>query len=210
MPEPMVSLTDTAALGLYFIHRYRFLTIEQYARVAGVRRKAASERLHLLNRHGFLGHFGNVGTKGTGKMPKAYFLTRKGYQLLTRETDIPEELFEPHKETHVAARWSPKMFHRLRTIDLMIAAEVEVRKRPHLTLAKTFTEYRQVRRGNRVARETSDFVETAETPENRIVPDAGFILENVETGRRGLFFIEMDMATERIVTQITQDKRLTL
>jgi Replication-relaxation len=205
-----LSLTDTAALGLYFIHRYRFLTIEQYARAAGVSRDAASDRLREMERHGFLGHFGNVGIKGYGKVPKAYFLTRKGYELLTRETDIPAELFEPHKDTHVATRWSPKMYHRLRTIDLMIAAEVEIRKRPHLSIVKTFTEYRQVRRGNRVARETSDFVEATETPENRIVPDAGFILENVETGRRGLFFIEMDMATERIITQITQDRRLTV
>jgi hypothetical protein len=31
-------------------------------------------------------------------------------------------------------------------------------------------------------------VAAEETSENRIVPDAGFILENVETGRRGLFF----------------------
>ena len=102
------------------------------------------------------------------------------------------------------------MYHRLRTIDLMLAAEVAVRERPHLTMVKTFTEYRQVRRGNRVCRETSDFVDTAETSENRIVPDAAFILENVETERRALFFLEMDMGTERIVTKITQDKRLTL
>src|SRR4051812_26477371 len=43
-----------------------------------------------------------------------------------------------------------------------------------------------------------------------VVPDAAFILENVETGQRGLFFLEMDMATERIVTQISHDKRITL
>src|SRR5688572_22314423 len=204
MKEAGLSLTDTTTLGLYFIHRYRFLTIEQYALAAGAKRDAASERLRELERHGFLGHFGNTGVRGYGKTPKAYFLTRKGYELLTRESDIPAELFEPHKETHVAARWSPKMYHRLRTIDLMIAAEVSVRERPALTLARTFTEYRHVKRGTRVSRETTDFVSSEETPENRIVPDAGFILEHIESGRRGLFFIEMDMATERIVTQITQ------
>jgi hypothetical protein len=205
-----LSLTDTAALGLYFIHRYRFLTIEQYARAAGVSRDTASDRLREMERYGFLGHFGNVGMRGYGKVPKAYFLTRKGYELLKREADIPEELFEPHKETHLATRWSPKMYHRLRTIDLMLAAEVAVRERPHLTMVKTFTEYRQVRRGNRVCRETSDFVDAPETSENRIVPDAAFILENVESERRALFFLEMDMGTERIVTRISQDKRLSL
>ncbi len=36
------------------------------------------------------------------------------------------------------------------------------------------------------------------------------MLENVETGRRALFFVEMDMATERIVAKISHDKRITL
>jgi Replication-relaxation len=205
-----LALTDTTALGLYFIHRYRFLTIEQYARAAGAKRDAASERLRELERHGFLGHFGNTGVRGYGKTPKTYFLTRKGYELLTREADLPPGLIEPYKETHVAARWSPKMYHRLRAVDLMIAAEVAIRSRPHLSMARTFTEYRHVKHGTRISRETSDFVAPEESSENRIVPDAGFILENVESEKRGLFFIEMDMATERILTQITQDKRLTL
>ena len=67
-----------------------------------------------------------------------------------------------------------------------------------------------MRRSTRIARETTDFVAAEETPENRIIPDAAFVLENVETRRRGLFFLEMDMATERIVTRITHDRRVTL
>jgi Replication-relaxation len=55
-----------------------------------------------------------------------------------------------------------------------------------------------------------DFVAAEETPENRIIPDAAFVLENVESGRRALFFVEMDMATERIVTKISHDRRVTL
>jgi hypothetical protein len=83
------------------------------------------------------------------------------------------------------------MFHRLRTVDLMIAVEVAVRGRPHLSLLKTFLEYRLVKRGTRIFCETTDFIASEETTENRIVPDAAFVLENVETGRRGLFFVEM-------------------
>ena len=37
-----------------------------------------------------------------------------------------------------------------------------------------------------------------------------FVLENIESGKRALFFLEMDMGTERIVTQITRDKRISL
>jgi hypothetical protein len=57
-----------------------------------------------------------------GKTPKAYFLTRKGWEILSRESDIPPELIGSHKEIHVESRWSPQMYHRLHTVDLMISA----------------------------------------------------------------------------------------
>lgn len=205
-----LTLTSSATLGLFFIQRYRFLTIDQFARAADMKRPAASEQLRELERHGILGHFGNVGMPGYGKTPKVYYLKRKGWELLSRESDIPAELLGTHKETHIEARWSPQMFHRLRTVDLMIAVEVAVRARPHLSLPKTFLEYRLVKRGTRILRETTDFIASEETNENRIVPDAAFVLENVETERCGLFFVEMDMATERIVAKISHDKRITL
>jgi hypothetical protein len=208
--SPGLTLTDHVLLGLFFIQRYRFLTIEQFARASDQKRATASEQLRTLERHGLLGHFGNVGMRGYGKTPKVYFLKRKGYELLVRESDIPHELIGTHKETFVEARWSPQMYHRLHTVDLMIAAEIAVRRRPNLSMVRTFIEYRRVKRGTQIMRETTDFVGKEEVPENRIVPDAAFILENIESGRRGLFFVEMDMATERIVTAITRDRRITI
>src|SRR3954464_3860077 len=95
-----------------YIQRYRFLTIDQFTRAASMKRPAASEQLRELERHGILGHFGNIGMPGVGKTPKVYFLKRKGWELLTRESGIPLELIGTHKETHVEARWSPQMFHR--------------------------------------------------------------------------------------------------
>ena len=47
-------------------------------------------------------------------------------------------------------------------------------------------------------------------PDTRIIPDAAFILQNIESGKRGLFFLEMDMGTERVVSQITRDNRVSL
>ena len=211
MAAPKVlTLTPTTILGLFFIQRYRFLTIVQFAKAAGLSRHRAEDVLRALELHGMLGHFGHVRIPGHGKTPKAYYLKRRGWELLRRESDIPDELLGSFVETHLEASWSPQMYHRLRLIDLLIALEVGVRGRPHLNLARTFVEYRRVRRGGRIARETTDFVAAEETPENRIIPDAAFVLENVETGRRGLFFLEMDMATERIVTRITHDRRVTL
>jgi hypothetical protein len=199
------------ALGLFFVQRYRFLTIDQYARAAGLRRATASDQTRYLERLGLLSHFGNTGLAGCGKTPKAYFLTRRGWEILNRETDIPPELIGSYKETKVDARWSPQMFHRLRTVDLLISAEVAVRARSHLSMVRTFLEYRRVQRpGRHIERETTDYVAKEETAANRIVPDAAFIMENITTKKRGLFLVEMDMGTERIVSYITRDDTITL
>jgi hypothetical protein len=206
----VLTLSPSTVLGLFFIQRYRFLTISQFARAAGLGVDHAGDVLRSLELHGMLGHFGHVRIPGHGKTPKAYYLKRRGWELLRRESDIPEELIGSFVEAHLEASWSPQMYHRLRLIDLIIALEVGVRTRRHLNLVRTLVEYRRVKRGTRIARETTDFVTAEETPENRIIPDAAFVLENVETERRGLFFLEMDMATERIVTQISNDRRVTL
>jgi hypothetical protein len=206
----ILTLTDGSILGLFFMQRYRFLTISQYARVADLKKSTASSQLLMLERYGLLGHFGNTGIVGHGKTPKVYFLTRKGHEILLRESDIPPELIGHHKEIHVQSRWSPQMYHRLQTVDVMVSAECAVRSRPHLNMVATFLEYRRVKRGTKVGRETTDYVAPDETAENRIIPDAAFILENVETKKRRLYFIEMDMGTERIVSLIYRDSKITL
>ena len=210
MANGVLTLTPATVLGLFFIHRYRFLTIAQVGKAAGLSKRHIEDVLHTFARRGILGSFGHVTIPGAGKTPKVYFLKRKGFELLRSESGIPEEMIGSYSEVHQEATWSPMMYHRLRLLDLLIALEVQVRDRPHLALVKTFVEYRRVKRGNRIARETTDFVVDEEIPENRIIPDGAFVLENVETGRRALFFIEMDMATERIMTAISNDRRMTL
>ncbi|HVI80234.1 MAG TPA: replication-relaxation family protein [Candidatus Acidoferrum sp.] len=205
-----LTLTDGSILGLFFMQRYRFLTISQFARVADLKKSTASSQLLMLERYGLLSHFGNTGLVGHGKTPKVYFLTRKGYEILLRESDIPPELIGHHKEIHVQSRWSPQMYHRLQTVDVMVSAECAVRSRPHLSMVATFLEYRRAKRGTKVAREATDYVASEETGENRIIPDAAFILGNIETKKRRLYFIEMDMGTERIVSLILRDSRITV
>ena len=210
MRERGIILTEGLVLGLFFVQRYRFLTISQFARAAGMHRDTASHQLRNLERRGVLSHFGNACLPGHGRTPKVYFLTRKGWELLLRESDIPPELLGSHKEVKVDSRWSPQMYHRLRTVDLMISAEVAVRRRSRLSMVATFLEYRRVKRGTRVEKETTDYVDKEENSYTRIIPDAAFILENIESGKRALFFLEMDMGTEAVVSQITRDKRISL
>jgi hypothetical protein len=163
-----------------------------------------------MQRLGLLGFFGNAGLIGHGKTPKVYFLTRKGFDLLLSETDIPAELLGSFKEVKVEAAWSPQMYHRLRTVDLLISLEAAVQKRPQLTIRNTFLEYRRIKQGNKIIHETTDFVDVQETADHKIIPDAAFILENMQTGKRALFFFEMDMSTERITSLLQRNHKATL
>src|SRR5215211_6534793 len=171
MTKGGITLTHRATLGLFFIQRYRFLTIDQFARAAAMNRNTAAHQLIRFEQQGLLGYLGNTGLKGQGKTPKAYFLTRKGFEVLARESDIPPEILGRHKEIYVESRWSPQMYHRLRTVDVMISAEVAIRHRPQLSMVKTFIEYRRVKRGNHILRKTTDYVDKDETTDNKMIPD---------------------------------------
>jgi DNA-binding PadR family transcriptional regulator len=178
-PPTGLTLSENALVGLYFIQRYRFLTIAQFGRAAGLKPSFSAELLRSLEAREFLGYFGNVGMQGRGKTPKVYYLTRKGYELLRRESDIPDELLGTFKETFIEAKWSPQTYHRLYLIDLLLALEAAVRAREHLSLTRTWLEYRRIKHLGRTIRETTDFVAAEATPENRIIPDAAFVLENL-------------------------------
>ena len=156
----------------------------------------------LCSLPGIVGSFGNVVIAGGGKTPKVYYLKRRGWELL--------RLIGAYREVHKEASWSPLMYHRLHLLDVMIAAELAVRAKPHLNLVRSFLEYRREKKEGKLSRETSDYVSGEATAETRIIPDGAFIIENVENGRRALFLIEMDMGTERIVSSITHDRRASL
>ena len=57
-----------------------------------IHHSTASEQLRQFERAGVLGFFGNTRLPGNGKTPKAYYLTRKGWELLQDVVDIPPEL----------------------------------------------------------------------------------------------------------------------
>ena len=70
MRERGIILTEGVVLGLFFVQRYRFLTIDQFARAAGMHRDTASRQLRSLELRGVLSHFGNACLPGHGRTPK--------------------------------------------------------------------------------------------------------------------------------------------
>jgi hypothetical protein len=196
--------------GLFFLFKYRFLTIAQFARISGFSAYHAAEVLRDFERWGHVGYFGNVLIPSSGKTPKVYYLKRKGFDILYSEITGLEELLTSFAEIHPEVTWSPQINHRLKIIDVLISAECAVVKRPHLRMANTFLSYRMIKKGAHVTRETTDYVDRSEISENKLVPDAAFILENIKTEKRALFFVELDMGTEQIVKRLTRQKQSSL
>ncbi|MEJ6404329.1 replication-relaxation family protein [Yoonia sp. 2307UL14-13] len=184
------------------IFAYRYLTVKQVAVMVGVTEKSASEILLRLERHHLLGSFGNTGIRGFGKTPKVYFLTRTGYRHLVEQRSADGLETAPFKQEKTNSRWSPVMYHRLATLDVLAAVERDCAALSEYRLVDTLFEYRREKVGSRWRRETTDYVTDTKIAENRIVPDAGFSLEHVASGKRALFMIEVDRGT----TPLTSDQ----
>ena len=194
------SLSQGTLLGMYFLYKYRFLTIAQFAAAASFSRYHAAEVLRDLEQWGVVDHFGYVGIPGQGKTPKVFYLLRKGWHILRSEHTAKEDELASFTAVREAT-WTPQMYHRLRLIDLLLSAERAVSSRPQLHMPAVFLSYRMVKRGPLLARETTDYVDDPHTSSNKLVPDAAVVLENTQTQQRALFFVEMDMATERVTSR---------
>ena len=119
---------------------------------------------------------------------------------MANECDAVGVSVEPYRQININSRWSPMMFHRLATLDVLAALERDCQSLAAYRLVKTLVEYRREKIGRDWRKETTDFVASPHIPENKIVPDAGFVLENEESGKRALFLIEVDCGTERLTT----------
>ena len=166
-------LTPPMLLALRFIERYRHLTIIQVARVTGLKPKSASETLLRMQRQGLLGFFGNTPIRGYGKTPKVYFLSRRGHAILNEELSIEGSELPPYSPINRNVRWSPLMYHRVATVDILTAIEAAVWQLEHYSLPATFLDYRKQRLGDRFVSETADHVALPQNADNKLVPDAG-------------------------------------
>src|SRR5215218_6853144 len=93
LKAPAVRALSAGTLtGMLFIHKYRFLTIAQFARIANFSAYHAAEVLRGLERWGVVGFFGFISIPGQGKTPKVYYLRRNGWELLRSESSDFEDL----------------------------------------------------------------------------------------------------------------------
>ncbi|MFC6640286.1 hypothetical protein GV827_21855 [Sulfitobacter sp. JBTF-M27] len=195
-----LTVTDVTLAALSSISVYRYLSVHQVATIVGLKDKSASEMLLRLERHKALSHFGNTGIRGYGKTPKMYYLTRGGHRVLSEEMEAVGRTVAPYSQININSRWSPLMYHRVATLDVLAYVERDCQSLKDYRLAGTLVEYRREKIGAKWRKETTDFVADPPCPENRIVPDAGFAVEHLQTGKRALFLIEVDLGTTRLTT----------
>lgn len=195
-----LSVTDVTLTSLAAISRYRYLSVRQVAVIAGIRDKSASAMLLKLQRQKLLGSFGNTGIRGYGKTPKLYYLTKRGHGLLASEYAEQGREVATYRAIKISSRWSPLMYHRIATLDALAYLERDCKALQDYALVDTLVEYRREQVGADWRKETTDYVSDMLTPENKIVPDAGFVLENRKSGKRALFLIEVDCGTMRLTT----------
>jgi len=104
-------LTPGILIGLYFMHKYRFLTIGQFATITNLHVDYVAKVLRDYQRWGLVGYFGFTSIPGHGKTPKIYFLKRKGWEVLCIECDEEEyqKLLERNRERYVADKRKSKL-----------------------------------------------------------------------------------------------------
>jgi predicted ArsR family transcriptional regulator len=203
-------VTEVTLATLSAVLDYRYLTVNQVAMICGIKPKSASEMLLRLERQGLLSHFGNVGIRGYGKTPKVYFLTKRGHRVLAEERAALGQEIAPYRQVSPGTRWSPHMFHRIATLDVMAALERDCQTLQDYALLGTLVEYRREKVGARWRKETTDYVTDSVDPADKIVQDAGFALAHRGSSKRALFLIEVDCGTTRLTTGQADDDVATI
>jgi hypothetical protein len=204
-----MNFSDDDLVMLFYLQKYNFLTINQAVRAIDNDRsyQVVGRRLRAMADTGYVGFFGGHKV-GFANVPKVYYLTKKGFEFLL-DNEMPLELLGSYKEKSNPS-WSSQTKHRLFLVDVFLSLESGVRRNQHLDLVKVFLEYNRVKEGNRVVFETTDFVSDKETSENKIVPDGAFVLKSLRTNNRVLFFVEMDMGTEGVISRVSKDINVNL
>ena len=95
-----VSFSVRALIGLAAIQRYRYLSVEQFARAAGLKPSFVRDLLRDYERRSVLSATGNVGLLGGSKAPKLYYLTETGHMLVAEALGPEAAVLEPWRKPH--------------------------------------------------------------------------------------------------------------
>ena len=133
--------------------------------------------------------------RGQGSLKRLYFITNKGFELLEKhdhESTIINE-YRKHPEPFIDSYYN----HRLKLLDLWVFLHLEIKDQCKHTLNLFLPEWEKYEGKQIVLRFSSIRIE-----DYSIRPDATFILENIETKKEALFFVEIDTGSESLHSRV--------
>ena len=160
---------------------YRLLTTSQLQRLLYPSLQKAQTRLLRLYRAGLVKRF--------------------SYPVLLREGGKGEYVYHLKKRPNTILT---ALRHMLQLNDVRIAFELACWKSDEINLVEFIPEYRGVRRNDgRPGRVVEDSVAVREGfgEQAILIPDAVVCLENITTGKRALFFLEVDLGSEKLIAE---------
>jgi hypothetical protein len=197
---PDIALSDKTRAGIRFLADMRLVTIEHFANASSISARHAGDFLHASKLKGYLGQAGGIPLGGQGRAPKIYFLTRKGWDNYTESEEIS---LPPFVNARPRTSWSQSMGHRLQTVSIYQALQHSLTKSGSGELSAARFDFRKGEFMGQSAKETMDFISANTDSTARIIPDAAFCLER-QDGRSALVFVECDMGTEAISSQLAE------
>lgn len=195
---PQNQIYEDNLLCLFYLHRYKFLTVDQVKAILSlqIKREGVYKRLRALEGKKLIGSF-STPKMGYGRVPIVFFLKEKGYEMLVESKFFVNDEISAFKKSSEPS-WSQVFYHRQQLIDVLIAVENSIQSRPKLSLLAVFTEYQKSEEGGS---QTSDEFTSPMGGTEKIVPDAALVIRNEEQNKCVLLFVELDRGTERIRTR---------
>ena len=205
--QPSIALDEIGIDILRDLQFFGFLTVKQCHRIHAdqLSLSAISRRLKNLESSSppLALSFGNS-IAGFQRIPKVYYISEKGYELLQDEAFPTHEVGEFKKRSKPI--WSPIFKHRTMLIDALISLRIALLRAPWLKMSKVYLDYNLDAHGHR---ETMDFVSDHRISEDKIIPDATVVIYSEKTQNHALLLLELDRGTEVIRSDIRHHDGLT-
>lgn len=177
---------------LNWLGRYKYVCVSQFHEhlFCGTTRRNAEIALEKLAQKGLIKRL-RLPRQGVDNFGMVCHLMRKGLSYLESE-----HLTEQSNKNPIIRRPIRSVNHyrhRKKLVDFLIRLDLSVALMPNLRIKHLWTEFRTKQTGQSRVIET-----TLQDGQNRIVPDAIFVLQNKRSLKEAVFCLEIDTATETI------------
>ncbi len=202
-PKPTAKALDEHRISiLYFLHKMQRLTPMQIKRLVYPTHHKNTVYValqHLTDRKFIAFHTYSKG-RGIGSLERLYYLTQQGFKYLKncQLSEFAEQTFTYHAQPITLANYE----HRKHLVDFWVALECEANNFSSHEIMLFVPEWQRYPDKKQLVINT-----TIEGEPTTIKPDATFILRKLSNSLEALFFLEIDMETETVISTKHRDLR---